>query len=213
MATKTAVIVLCDEAVLIFAIPPLSPQPPDFNDRNSTHIPPLFTIPYPDGVIFHSFYYINSRCRTISSWYFGSSQPLYFDMICQDSKLRRFEIMLKPDLSTASLHLVNTSELTRLDFRILFYGDYMICEDTLVSCWYFDGLSNTKAPSGNEQWGVYTGSTSARFSNVTSNGGPASKMLLPDIGDWWCGYKVCPASGRFLLRDIGGHGLIVLDVF
>ena len=50
MGTKTAVIVLCEDAVLIWAIPPLSPQPPDFFDHNPPHVPPLFSIPFPDGI-------------------------------------------------------------------------------------------------------------------------------------------------------------------
>jgi hypothetical protein len=33
-----AVIVLCEEAVLIYAIPPLSPQPPYFFDHNPTYL-------------------------------------------------------------------------------------------------------------------------------------------------------------------------------
>ena len=209
MATKTAVIVLCDEAVLVFAIPPLSPQPPDFRGRNPTHIPPLFTIPYPDGITFHALH--ANRCRTISSWYFGSSQPLYFDMVWQDSKLYRFKIMLKPDLSTASLHVLNTSELTPLDFHIVFSEDYRICADTLVSCWEADGR-RFKIPIGGKQRGVYTGSTSTHCSSVTSNCDPASKMLLPNtgIGAWWSWYIVCPASGRFVLRDI--DSVSVLDI-
>ena len=208
MATKTAVIIPCDEVVHIFAIPPLSPQPPDFHDRNPTHIPPHFTIPFPDGFVLHSVY---RRFETISSWYFGSSQPLYFDMTWKDSKPHRFKIMLKPDLSTASLHVVNTGELTPLDFPFSsFWGGYKICEDTLVICWNAEGC-HFNPPSRKTQCGVYTGSTSTRFTNVNSNGGSALNMLLPDIGDWWLGCEVCPASGRFVLQDI--DGLIVLDVF
>ena len=47
------------------------------------------------------------RWNTISSWYFGSSHSLYFDLLCQSSILKRFQIMLKPDLSGASLHVIN----------------------------------------------------------------------------------------------------------
>ena len=56
-------------------------------------------------------------------------------MLCQDSKLHRFQMMLEPDLSTASLHDINTSELTPHDFDCVFFQNYRICEETLVACW------------------------------------------------------------------------------
>jgi hypothetical protein len=158
MATKTAVIVLCEEAAFIWAIPLLLPQPPDFFDYNPTHIPPLFTIPFPDGIVLHSEFI---QWQTIWYWYFGSSQPLYFDMLCQDFTRRRFKIMLKPDLSTASLHVVKTAESTPHDFNDVSFGDYRICEDILVSCWNIKDLRGNQCQSGT------TGSTSASFADVT----------------------------------------------
>ena len=206
MATKTAVIVLCGEAVLIWAIPPLSPQPPDFSDHNPTHVPsPLFTIPFPDGI---GLYPPHIRWKMISSWYFGSSHPIYFDTLCPGSKLNRFQIVLKPDLSTPSLHVINTSELTPHDFDYVFFQDYRICEDTLVSCWSYH---NERDPS-RSQYGVYTGLTSARFADVISHGGPAAKMLFPDIGCRYLSHCSCPASGRFVLLD-SNNNLAVLDLF
>ena len=104
MATKSAVIVLCEEAVLIWAIPPLSPQLPDFFHHNSTHMPPpLFTLPLSDGIV-----RLNEwiRWKTLPSWHFGSSLSLYFDILCVNSDLHKFQIMLEPDLSTASLHVI-----------------------------------------------------------------------------------------------------------
>jgi hypothetical protein len=173
MATKTAIIVLSEEAVLIWAISPLSPHPPDFFDHNPTRIPPLFTIPLPDGIVFRPELF---GWKTMSSWYFGSPHSLYFDMLCQDSKLHRFQVMLKPDLSTASLHVINIYELSPHDFNYATFEDYRICEDTLFSCWIYDDLLRPY------QCGVYTGLTSARFTNIISRSGPAAKMLLPDIG-------------------------------
>ena len=121
-------------------------------------------------------------------------------MLCQDSKLHRFEILLKPDLSTASLHVINNSELTPHDFNYVYFEDYRVCEDTLVSCWKY-----------RDQCGVYTGLTSARFANATSNGDPPAKMLL--LSDVECEYTphLCPASGRFVL--LGRKNDAVLDVF
>ena len=209
MATKTAIIAL-HKAILIWAIPPLSPQPPDFFNHNPTYLPALFTIPFPDGVDFHSEFI---QWNTISSWYFGSSQPLYFDILCRDSKLHRFQILLKPDLSTASLHVINISELTPHDFNHVNFQEYTICEDTLVSCWFYRTSSNNGRRNQLEyQRGVYTtGLSSARFANVTSQGGPAAKMLLSDIGPN-CDLSLCSASGRFVLLD-SSNSVIVLDLF
>jgi hypothetical protein len=207
MVTKTAVIVLTEEAVLIWAIPPLSPHPPDFLDHNPTRISPLFTIPLPDGIVSRPELI---RWKTISSWYFGSPHPLYFDMLCQDSRLHRFQVMLKPDLSTASLHVINIYELSPHDFNYVTFEDYRICEDTLVSCWIFD--DDLLRPY-HWQCGVYTGLTSARFANIISQGGPAAKMLLPDVGHNYRPFS-CPASGRFVLlvRDSDNtSSVVVLD--
>ena len=203
MATRNVVIVLCEEAVLIWAIPPLSPRPPNFFDHNPTHVPsPLFTIPFPDGT---GLYPPHIRWNMISSWYFGSSHPIYFDTLCAGSKLNRFQIILEPDLSTAYLHVINTSELTPHDFDYVSFQDYRICEDTLVSCWaYYDEARQYHS-------GVYTGLTSARFSDVISHGGPAAKMSLPDIGRRYL-HVSCPASGRFVLLD-SNNSVSVLDLF
>ena len=120
-------------------------------------------------------------------------------MLCQNSKLHRFQIIVKPDLSDASLHVINTSELTPHDFEDVFFQSYRICEDILVSCW------TTYDPP---QCGAYTGLTSARFAHGISYGGPAAKMPI-------FGYEypisLCPASGRFVHLDSGG--LAVLDFY
>ena len=142
----------------------------------------------------------------MSSWYFGSSHPLYFDMLCQDLKLHRFQIKLKPDLSTASLHFINTSELNSQDFEYVLCEDYRICEDTFVSCWIYDVYDGPDQ----YQCGIYTGLTSTRFT-IVSHDGPEAKMLLPDIGYEYRLFS-CPASGRFVLLD-SSNSAVVLDFF
>ena len=205
MATKTAVIILGKKSASIWAIPPLLPQPPDFSNYNARNMAPLFTIPFPDSIGLNS---ERMRWKTISSWYSGSSQPLYFDALCQ-GKLHRFQIVLKPDLSTASLRVMNASEPTQAiphNFDHVIFQDYRICEDSLVSCWkhkYFHRL--------NERWGLYTGSWSTRFAYINSQGGPAAEMLLPVIGRNYV-FSLCPASGRFVLVDSSSR-LAVLDFF
>ena len=194
---KTAVIVLCDEAILIYAIPPLSSEPPDFFDPNPTHIPALFTIPLPDDIVLHSDFI---EWKTTSSWYFSSSHPLYFDVLCHDSKLHRFKLIVEPDLSDASLHVIITSELTLHDFVEVSFQSYRICEDTLVSCWI----------DYEYEWGVYMGSTSPRLANVISHGGPVPKMTLHK--GYGCNLSLCPASGRFVFLD-ESNSAFVLDFF
>jgi hypothetical protein len=110
--------------------------------------------------------------------------------------------MLKPDLSTASLHFINTFEPSPHDLRNVIFDDYNICEDAVVSLWLRDSPF---------QSGVYTGLTSARFANIISQGGPAAKMLLPDIGHVYRPYP-CPASGRFVLLD-ASDSVTVYDFF
>ena len=199
--TKNAIIVLCEEAIFIWAIPPLLPQPPDFSDHNLTTVPPLFTIALPDDFAFHP---ERIRWNTISPWYCGSSQHLYFDMYCRDSKLHRFQVMLEPDLSTASLHVINTDEPIPHDLSYVYLQDYMICEDALVSCWFY--LDH------GDQCGVYTGLTSARFADIIPQGGPASQMLLPDVSHQYDLF-LCPASARFVLLVSSRNSIIVLDYF
>ena len=115
--------------------------------------------------------------------------------------------MLKPDLSTASLHVINTPERTPHDFTYVRFKSYKVCEDTLVSCWvYTDG-----DPGGQYQCGVYTGLTSARFADVIPHGGSASKMLFPDIGREYLLFS-CPESGRFVLMK-SNNSVTVVDLF
>jgi len=203
IATKTAVIILCKEGILIVAIPPLSPQPPDFSDYNSARIPPLFTISYPDGLVLHPACNIYLTWKMVSSWYSDSSHPFYFDMLCQDSKRHRFQIKLKPDLSSASLHDINTSEHFPLHHGSTFFKGYRICDDTLVS-WHLNAHANYCLL-------LYTGLMSATFSNVISHSGPASEIFLPDI-ELKYDLTLCPASGRLARLD-ASNSVTVLDFF
>ena len=194
MATKTTVIIIT-EAVFIWAIPPLLPQP---FDHNPTHIPlPLFKIPFPD-IYLHP---TRIRWKAISSWYCHPSKPLYFDILCLDSKLHRFQILLDPDLSTASLLVIKISEHTPYDFHYLFSDDYRVCEDTLVSSWLYDYRLEPII----HQYGVYTGSTSTRSD-------PAAKMLLPENFRCIRLLRCCPASGRLVFKDINDC-ISVVDLF
>ena len=154
--------------------------------------------PFPDDIVPEIFTW-----KTISSWYFVSSHPLYFDMMREDFTLHRFQIILAPDLSTVSLHVINTHEPIPHDFVYVSFEDYRICEDTLVCC------SLCEVPS--LRWGVYTGLTSPSFANVISRGSPAAKMLLPDIGHKYF-LSSCPASGRFIRLE-SNNSVAVLDFF
>jgi hypothetical protein len=178
--------------VLIWAIPPLSPQPSDFpgniRDDNPTLIPPLFKIPFPDGIAGYT------RWKTLSSWYLGfSGETVYFDMI--SSQIRRFKIIIKPDLSDASLHVINIPGTISFDESSEVYGNYegyRICEDALVYSW-----NNRKT------WGTCT---SAPFTKVFTR---------------WDGQVnssgFCPTSGRFVGWARDGNKMewktVVFDLF
>lgn len=189
-ATKTAIIFLDIEEIFIWAIPPLSPQPSDlrhFLDNNSTHTPPLLRIPFPDGIVrTHE----NYRWLTVSSWYL-SLDSVYIDFF-YTSKLQRFNIIIKPDLSDASLHVINISNFISDDLMLSlgedYICDYRICEDAFV---YFWNNSSSKT------WVAYTGLISAPFTNVL-------KQWNGQVG------SLCPASGRFVYRFEDGEGRIAV---
>ena len=155
-------------------IPPLLPQPPDFFVRNFTRIPPLFTISFPDGMALLPPDHAHTIWTMVSSWYFDSPHPFYYDMLCRDYKRRRFQITLKPDLSTVSLHAIYTSERLPPDNSSTLYRGstfcqhYRIWEDTLVSFCRYDA----------RYCGLYTGSTSTRFRVVV----PQPRYYYPTLG-------------------------------
>ena len=137
---------------------------------------------------------------TVSSWYFGSSESVYFDIFHKNSKIQRFKINIKPDLSDASLHVINMSELIQNDlmesslaaYRVR--KGYRVCEDALVYFW-----NNRLKP---QTWRAYTGLTSAPFTNIVTR---------------WNGHvdSLCPTSGRFVYTDDGyGHScrIVVVDL-
>ncbi|KAF8804232.1 hypothetical protein BYT27DRAFT_7170356 [Phlegmacium glaucopus] len=187
LATKTAIVILHEDGIFIWAIPPLS-QPADLDCCNLPRLPPLIALQYPDGLPRHP-----EPCwRTMSSWYFGSSQPLYFDMVHEGHlELQRFKIIIKPDLSDATLHFINTLQLTPRDSeRLATPYTSNICEDILVSFW--------DTP---DHCGIYTGSILPHPTNTISHRDPSVvSMLLPVDG---CGHShsLCPASGRFVYLD------------
>ena len=203
MATKTAVIVIFQEAIWIYAIPPLSPQPPDFSYHIDmpTHIPPLFTVPLPDDIVHHS---KPMGLKTFQSWYFGPTS-LYFDNFFQN--IPRFILVryigsksCSNPTSVLPLH-VNSSE-SRVwpgDFVSLHKQDYRICDNTIVSCWFYSDHDHP----GQYNCGVYMGLNFTRFA-VISHGGPAlEKSFLSSLHH----YRLfsCPASGRFVLLDVNNQ--------
>ena len=126
---------------------------------------------------------------TVSSWYFKSCESVYFDVLYTDSKLQRFKIIIKPDLSDASLHVINNmSEIVADDLMeslaFKFCEGYRICEDALVSFW-----------TNHEMWGAYTGLTSAPFANVVTRWDGLGRVD-----------SLCPASGRFVYCTEDGVG-------
>jgi hypothetical protein len=184
------------EELLIWAIPPLSPHLSladfrDFLNQNSTHLPPLLKIPFPDGIV-RDIPILG--WMVVNPWYHGSRASTYFDILYGDLILQRFKLIIEPDLSHGSLQLINMSEFSSTDdiFKLYRVCGYRICEDTLVYFW-----NDTS-----KVWRAYVGSTSApfKFSNVVTQ---------------WNGHidSICPASGRYVYRTYDGDGNIGRSIF
>ena len=173
------------------------PGPPDFFDNKPIDIPPLFTIVLPESIVQHAGLV---DWQTTSSWYFVSSHPLYFDILCRDSTRHRFRIVIKPDLSDASLQVINTCEPFPHDFNKIILQRYKICEDTLVSFWFDFSYS--------KQYGAYIGLTSSRFAHLISHASPAITVLLSEYV-----HSACPASGKFVHLDNTSNRIAVHDFF
>ncbi|KAF8801209.1 hypothetical protein BYT27DRAFT_7198532 [Phlegmacium glaucopus] len=197
---KTAIVILHEEGIWIWAIPPLA-QPANFDHENLARLPPLIRLNFPDGVALHP---EPPEWRTLSSWYFGSSQPLYFDMVhAWHLRLQRFKLIIKPDLSDATLHLINTLQLTdHTSEWAVAPSTSNICEDILVSFWdTFD------------RCGIYTGSILSHPTNTIPCGDPfVVSMVLPVDGRGH-NHSLCPASGRFVHLDWGDIARIVVFDF
>ena len=152
--TKTAIILLGQDELFIWAIPSLSPQQSDlrhFIVNNSTHIPPLLRIPFPDNIARHRLGW-----STVSSWYLRlrSLESIYFNFFySSSSQFQRLKLNIKPNLSDASLWLINISKsildnpITSLGLTTIGHNrvsEYRICKDALV---YF-GMSVVLLKSG-----------------------------------------------------------------
>jgi hypothetical protein len=156
-------------------------------------MPPLFNIPFPDGIVRHEIFEWNRA----SSWYSGSWESVYFDIIYTDSIIQRFKIIIKPDLSDVSLHVINMSEF--VSDGLLKYPEseddhnvcdgYRLCEDALVYFWI-----------NGRTWGAYAGLTSAPCTNVVTR-------LNGHIN------SLCPTSGRFVYHTDDSDGIAVVDLF
>lgn len=139
----------------------------------------------------------------MSPWYLGSSDHLFFDVIYQEqSTLHRFQILLTPDLSSATLQLLNTLKIKHSSTAAPV--GYQVCEDMIFSCGVYDSKS---------LW--WTQDYAPLFFAV-SPGGPAAKVIYPDLGRTYLDHSFlsCPASGTFLLRILdldGSYSLVTLD--
>ena len=192
------IIALCNHKVLVWGIPPLSPHPPDFLHQNPTHISPLLKTSLPDDII------RNSECivwETILDWYAGSSQSIHLGVSAEDWDLNHdVKIVIKPDLSDISLHVINTCQLVP-DFCTILRPQYHIFEDhTHVSQPYIIDKDEGR---------IHMRSTSSRLPNILPERPIILKLSLP-------GLRVlpssCSASGRFVYFPWDHcHEIVVVD--
>ena len=204
------------------------PQPSDLPiggrrfHHNPTHILPLFKIPFPDDIASYPYEFLDQM--TLPSWYF-ESESVYFDVFCdRDFKLQRFKIVIEPDLTVASLDIINMSETISNDvikFLIPHYSTYKacdgyrVCEDALVYFWNTPSPTRIMMPSaGPANTGLIL--TSTPFTNVVTG-----------TDTRWTGRidSLCPASGRLVYHDCtdgrtGDEGnsfsmirIVVVDLF
>lgn len=147
-------------------------------------------------------------------WYFGSSNPLYFDLLRHNSTVDRFQIMLKPDLTSANVQFINSVNPICNDSKLDTTRDeYRLCEDSLFSCRIYDNYP-LDGFSRYQNLRAIQGFKPNRFFAV-SNGSPARQVVLPH--DWHHTYSLssCPASGRFVAHLVSDENekLIVFDFF
>lgn len=192
---------MCGDEIFVWGIPPLSAQPPDAFDHDPIRAPLLFRTTFPDylGRKNGHYYY----WRAISSWYYGSPQPLHFSVSGPDSTIHNFEIVVKPDLSHFSLQAMNTCRIPdHSDFFNIFSRlSDRICEDTLVSCWMIKKTEICRV----------------HIRSMTSASGPAGVIssdgsMVVDIlgcGTERSGISLCPVSGRFVHWDRNNKVFVV----
>jgi hypothetical protein len=180
------IIVLCNHEVLVWGIPPLSPHPPDLLDDNPTHISPLLKTSLPDNIARKS---KRIRWEMILDWYAGPSQSIHLGVSTELVDLHNVEIVIKPDLSDISLHVINTCQLTS-DFYNILRPQYHIFEDhTHVSEGYV---------VANGIYRIYIRSTSSPPPDIISPESPIFlKLSLPGLRALRISTS-CPASGRFV---------------
>ena len=77
-------------------------------------------------------------------------------------KLHNCKIVIKPDLSDVSVHIINTFQATQCEIRNMFYNQYKICEGTRVSC----GTGRVLSQMRQNQW-IYIRSVPSHPPNVS----------------------------------------------
>ena len=193
------IIVLHNRQILIWGVPPLSPHhPPDFHNDNPTHISPLLKTSLPDDITRNS---KRIRWEMILDWYADSLQSIHLGVSTEVLNMHHVEIVIKPDLSDISLHVIHTWQLAP-GFHTILWPQYHIFEDyTHVSQAYV--MNDRKGK-------MHIWSTSSRPPNVISPESPITLTLsLP-------GALLIPspssASGRFVYVPRNpSHDIVVVD--
>ena len=140
------------------------------------------------------------RWETILNWYVGSSPSIHTGVLAKDLDLNihNVKIVIKPDLSDISLHVINTCQLTP-GLRSILIPQYHILEDhTHVSEVHVSEVGVTN--NDNE---IYIRST------------PESpiflRLSLPGLGALNMSTS-CPASGRVVhFAPNNLHQIVVVD--
>ena len=181
------IIVLHKNKVFIWGIPSLSPHSPDVFNDNPTHIPPLLKTSLPDDITCN---YERIEWENIFDWYAGPLQSIHLGHLGVSTKvldIRDVEIVIKPDLSDISLHVIDTHRLAP-HFDTILWPKYHIFEDhTHVS------QGHIVHDDKDRIW-IYMRSTS-RPPNILPESPRILRLSLPEVRE---GPSSCPASGRFV---------------
>ena len=192
------IIVLCNDKVLIWGIPPLSPHPPDLLNNNPTPISPLLKTSLPNDITRNSKYIL---WEGILDWYAGSSQSIHLGVSDRflDLTIHNVEIVIKPDLSDISLYVINTCQLAP-NFHGIMLPQYHILEDHIH-------VSEINVFDSYEKE-IYIRSTSSRPPDIISPESPiVLKLSIPDIP---ATPASCPTSGRFVYLPRDNYRTIVV---
>ncbi|KAF8156998.1 hypothetical protein B0H34DRAFT_711532 [Crassisporium funariophilum] len=199
---KNTVMVLQQSGILIWDIPPLLPslQPGVMHPVSSTPIMPQHFLPYPEPTPQGEDGAVDFECRSISTWYTGYMDRLWFDMVIkvQDSTLlfiKRYQIQLTHEESNP-YRLVKALEFTLHDQGATRHLPYRVCGENTCMWWLTRTTIECNLGPSNIR--------SANQSNYTM-----ALCSATDVGRRQAGF--CPFTGRLCYTSYENKTIQIID--